>query len=98
MDFPSLKGGRSGAEQCLDGAAFVHGAVALGGVVEGEGEVEDLARLDGAVRDELDELGQETADGGGAAVEVGCGEEQLVAGKLHIVGDADVADVSAGAG
>ena len=70
----------SDGEQRLDGAAFVHGSVALGGVVEREGQVEDLAGVDGAVGDEVDELGQEPADRGGAAVEVDVGEEQLVAG------------------
>ena len=58
--------------------SFVHGPVAVGGVVEGQGEVEDLAWVDGAVGDQVDELGQEAAHGGGAAVEVGVAEEQLV--------------------
>jgi multimeric flavodoxin WrbA len=33
----------SRAQQRFDGAAFVHGLVALGGLVEGKGQVEDLA-------------------------------------------------------
>jgi hypothetical protein len=48
----------------LDGAAFVHGPVALG-LVERQGQVEDLAGLDLAVADQVDELGQEAAYRGG---------------------------------
>ena len=44
---------RSHREERLDGAAFVHGPVAVGSVLEGEGEVEHLAGLDGPVADEL---------------------------------------------
>ena len=47
----------------------------------GELEVEHLAGVDLAVPDAVDEVGQEPAHGGGAAVEVDLGEEQLVAGK-----------------
>ena len=86
----------SDGEEGLDGASFVHRPVAVGDLVERECEVEDLAGVDGAVRDQVDELGQESAHGGGAAVEVGVAEEQLIAGEVA-VGDADVADVAAGA-
>src|SRR5205807_3386688 len=84
--------GWSGAQQGFDGAAFVHRAVALGGLVQGQGEVEDPARVDLAVPDQIDQFGQEAADRGGAAVQVDVGEEQLLAGQLDVVGDADVAD------
>src|SRR5437867_7452251 len=50
---PSFSAG-SGPEQGLDGAALVHGAVALGDLVEGQDEVEDLAGIDVAVPDEVD--------------------------------------------
>src|SRR5689334_2663597 len=40
---------RSGLEEGLDRAALVHGLVALGGLVQWQGEVEDLAGVDGAV-------------------------------------------------
>src|SRR3954468_24874046 len=85
--------GGSDGEQGLDGAALVHRPVALGGLVQRQGEVEDLARVDGAVADELDELGQEAAHRGRSAVQVHTGEEQLVAGQRDVVADADVADV-----
>src|SRR3954452_14421478 len=90
---PRLRG-----EQGLDGATLVHGAVALGGLVEGEGEVEDLARFDLAAGDEVDQVGQEAPYRGGAAVEVDVGEEQRQAGQGDVVGDPHVADVPAGAG
>ncbi len=36
----------SGQQEHLDGMALVHGLVAFGDLVEGEREVEDLARID----------------------------------------------------
>jgi hypothetical protein len=50
-------------QQGLDRAALVHGPVALGGLLEREGEVEDLAGVDLAVPDQVDELGQEARTG-----------------------------------
>jgi hypothetical protein len=50
-------GSGHGEEQCLDGLAFVHRAVAVGDLVEWEGEVEDLAGVDLVVVDEIDEFG-----------------------------------------
>ncbi len=85
-------------EQDLGGGALVHGLVALGCPVEREGEVEDLAGVDLAVPDELDEVGQVLPYGGGSAVDVDAGHEELVAGDRDVVGDADEADVAAGAG
>src|SRR6266705_2081547 len=66
--------GRLGPEQRLDGAAFVHGAVALRDLVEGQGQVEDLAGIDVAVPDEVGQLGQEAAHRRGTAVQVDLGE------------------------
>jgi hypothetical protein len=51
-------------QQGFDGAALVHGLVALGDLVEGKGEVEDLAGADPSVPDQVDELGQEPAHPG----------------------------------
>src|SRR3954447_17765272 len=90
--------GRSDGEQRLDGAPLVHRAVALGGLVQRQGEVEDLARVDRPAGDQVDELGQETAHRGRTAVQVDGGEEELVAGQGDVVGDTDVADVPARAG
>lgn len=53
----SCRGG-SWAKECLDGAALVHGPVALGGPFAGQLEVEDFAGVDGAIPDQVDELGQ----------------------------------------
>src|SRR3984893_19606225 len=88
--------GGSGAEQGLDGAALVHRPVALGGLVEGQGQVEHLARVDDPVLDKADQVGQEPADRGGAAVQVHLGVEKLLAWQLDAVGDSAVADVAAG--
>src|SRR5689334_7573950 len=86
------------AEKGLDSAAFVHGLVALGGLIKREGEVEDLAGFDGPAHDQLDQLGQVLPDGGWAAVQVDVGEEQLLAGQRDVVGDADIAHMAAWAG
>jgi hypothetical protein len=48
-------------QQRLDRAAFVHRSVAVGDLVEGQGEVEDLAGLDRAVPDEVDGCGPQPA-------------------------------------
>jgi predicted dehydrogenase len=54
----------SGAQQRLDGAAFVHGPVALGGLLQGQRQVEDLARVDPAGQHAVDQVGQVGADRG----------------------------------
>src|SRR5512144_212377 len=60
----------SRAQQRLDDAALVHRPVALGGLLERQLEVEHRARVDLAVADELDQLGQEPSHRRGAAVQV----------------------------
>lgn len=52
---------------------LVHGAVALGKVVERHCQVEDLPGIDLSVPDQVDQLGQEPANGSGTAVEVDVG-------------------------
>ena len=52
--------------------------------------------VDGPLPDEVDQVRQEAADRGGAAVQVDVGEEELLAGQLDPVGDADETDVPAG--
>jgi hypothetical protein len=83
-------------EQHLDSTALVHRPLALGGLLERQLEVEDLARTDGPVPDQVDEFGEVLADGGGSAVQVHVGEEQLLAGQCDVVRDADVPEVAAG--
>ena len=56
-----------GAQQRLNGAALVHRAVAFGHLVEGQGQVEDLAGIDFPVPHQLDHFGQEAAHRGGTA-------------------------------
>jgi hypothetical protein len=84
-----LSGSR--VEQDLDRSPLVHGPVAFGGLLQREGQVEDLAGVDLSVPDQVDQFGQEAAHRCGPAVQVHVGEEQLLAGQLDPVGDADVA-------
>src|SRR3954449_6728108 len=93
-----LGSSRSESQQGLDGAALVHGPVSLGGLVEGHGEVEDLAGVDLPVPDEIDELWQEAAHRGGSAVQVHAREEEIRGGQGDVVRHPDEADVAAGAG
>jgi len=81
----------SGPEQHLDGAALVHGAVALGNLRHGQLQVEDLAGVDLPVPDQV---GQEAAHRGGAAEQVDFGEEYLGAGNVNLVVHADEAHVA----
>lgn len=73
-------------------------SIAFGDLLQGQGEVEDLARVDPAREDQVDQVGQVAAYGGGAAAQADVGEEQLLAVDRHVAGDADEADVAAGAG
>src|SRR3982751_1864076 len=84
-------------QQHLCCAPLVHRLVPLGRLLEREGEIEDLAWVDLPVPDQLDEIREEAADGGGAAVEVDFREEEAPAVDRHAVADADEADVPAGA-
>src|SRR6478752_1936130 len=90
--------GGSGGEQGLDRAALVHGLVSLGDLVQGQGEVEDLARVDPARKDAVDQVGQVAAYGGRAAAQADVGEEQLLPVDGDLVGDTDEADVATGSG
>jgi hypothetical protein len=63
-----------------------------------ERQVEDLAGVDFAPRDEIEQVGKEPSDRGRPAVQVDVREEQFVAEQLDVVADTDVADVSTGAG
>src|SRR6266704_5469166 len=88
-------GGRlwSGPEQHLNGAALVHGAVALGNLRHGQFQVEYFAGVDLPVPHQVDQLGQVATHRGGTAVEVNVGEEQSLAVELDPVRDADEGDV-----
>lgn len=74
---PEARAGASEGEEHLGGAPLVHGLVALRGPVQGQGEVEDPTRIDLAVPDELDQLGQEPVYRGGAALQEDADEEQV---------------------
>jgi len=88
----------SDPEQRLDGAAFIHGPVALGDVGERQFEVEDLARVDLAGEHEVDQMWQETPHRRRPAQQVLLREEQELALELHAVRHADKADGAAGTG
>src|SRR3954466_9282686 len=85
--------GPSWTQEHLDGVPLIHRAVPLGGAVERELEVEDLAGVDLTLPDAFDEVGQESAHGRRTAVEVDLREEDLITGQLDIMGDAHVSDV-----
>ena len=87
----------SGHQQRLDRTAFVHRAVAFRHLIERQRQVEDLAGVDLPAQNQVDQVGQVAAHGGGATVQVHAGEEQLHARQFDAVGDADVADVPTGA-
>ena len=76
---PRGPGAWSGMQEGLDGAAFVHGSVTLRGFGQRQLEVEDPARVDLPAHDEIDQIGQEAAYRGGAAVQVDVAEEQFLA-------------------
>lgn len=59
----------SGPQEGFDGTAVVHGAVAVGHLLERQSEVEDLAEVDAAGQDAVDEIGQEAPDRGEAATQ-----------------------------
>src|SRR5438270_13766506 len=88
-------GGRSVSrpEQHLDGAAFVHGTVALGNLRHGQFQVEYFAGVDLPVPHQVDQLGQVATHRGGTAVEVNVGEEQSLAVELDPVRNAAEGDV-----
>jgi hypothetical protein len=52
----------SGPKQRIDGAAFVHGLVGVGDLLEWQIEVEHLAGLDLPVPDPAEQVGQASAD------------------------------------
>src|SRR5204863_3029599 len=81
-------------QERLDRAALIHRAVTLGDLVERQGEIEDLAGVDLAVAHQVDQLGQEAAYGGGTAVQVDMGEEQLLTLELNPMRDSNIAYVA----
>src|SRR5436190_5268980 len=85
----------SGTQECLDRAALVHGAVAVGDLLERQREIEHLARVDRPVEDQVDQFGKIAAHRRRATVKTDVTEEQVCAVQHHTVRHADVADRSA---
>src|SRR3954468_23920995 len=83
-------------DQGLDGAPFVHRGVGVGDVVEVGAEVEDLAGVDGAVKDGLEQLGLVGARASGAAAHADVAVEGALGVDRRVVGDSDPANDRAG--
>src|SRR5579871_3904299 len=77
--------GLSGAQQCLDGPALVHRAVALGHLVQRQGHVENLAGVDLSREHQVYQLWQVAAYRRGTAMQVDMREEQFLAVERHTV-------------
>jgi hypothetical protein len=86
----------SRAQKRFDRPPFIHRPVALRHLVQGQGQVEDLARVDLPLPDQVDQLGQEAPYRGGAAVQVYVRAEELPPRDIHIVQHTDEADMTAG--
>ena len=76
---------RSDAQHGLDGAALVHRAIALGDIGERQRQIEDLARIDPALRHQIHEVWKEAAHGSGTAHEAALREEKLRTVQLNAV-------------
>src|SRR5215210_755968 len=85
-------------EQHLDRPPAIHRVVPSRRFVERQLEIEHLARVDQAVPDQVDKLGEEASNRCRATVEMDMAEEELVASELDVVRHADVAHMAARAG
>lgn len=74
-------------QQHLDGGAPVHRAIALRHLIEGQGQVEDLAEMDRLSSKSGRSARAGSRSRGPAPVQVDLSEEQLMAGQLHVVED-----------
>ena len=85
------------SQQRLDRAPLVHRSISLRHLVEGQREIEDLAGIDDALQDEIDEVWQVSAHRRRAAMQSHVGVEELLAVKADPVRYADEANPAAGA-
>jgi hypothetical protein len=67
-------------QQCLDCAPFIRRAVALCHLFQEQVQVEDLPGIDFSTPDQVDQLGQEVAHRGEAAVQINVRGEELSLG------------------
>jgi hypothetical protein len=90
---------RSGSDEDLQGLAGVHGAVAVGHLVEVDGAVEDTAGLDAAFEDVGEEFLDVGAGRGGAAGQGDVAAEEAADPdwSFLVLRDADPADRATGA-
>jgi hypothetical protein len=82
---------RSGLKQDLDRAALIHGAVIFRDLIERQRQIEDLAGVDFAFPDEVDELGQIAANRRRAPVQMHMRVGKLLAIERQAVRHADIA-------
>jgi hypothetical protein len=76
------------AQQRLDGAALVHRAITLRDVIERQRKVEDLPGFDGALEDQIYEVGQVSPHRSRAAVQPNVGKEERLTIEADAVRDA----------
>src|SRR5215207_8801784 len=88
----------SWAKQRLDRSSLIHGLVSLGGPVERQLEVEYLARVDLALPDQVDQLGEEAPHRGRPPVQMHEAPEQVHPINRDAVADANETDVSSRTG
>src|SRR2546421_9933497 len=85
-------------DERLDGAAFVHSGVRVGDAVEVGLVVENASRIDAALEDVAEQLGQVGTGRRGAALYADVAEEHALDRQLDAMGHADVADRRSGSG
>src|SRR5438128_9346704 len=81
-------------QQRLDRPALVHRTIPFGHLFERQPEVEDLAGINLAIPDQINQLGQEAPHRRGTAEQVNLRVEQLQSWNLDVVRNADEADVT----
>src|SRR5436190_832513 len=82
-------------QERFDRPALVHGAVALGDLLQGQLQVKDLAGVDLTVPNQVYQFRQEAAHRGRATMQMDFGVEQLPGGQFYAVEDPDKADMTA---
>src|SRR6266550_626985 len=85
----------SRAQQCFDGAAFIHRAVALRHLFERQGQIKNFAGVDLPVQHKVNQLGEVLTNWRRTAVKMDMRVEQFFATEFDSVGNADVTNRAA---
>src|SRR5206468_6900173 len=80
-------------QERFDRAALIHGAIALGDLIQRQHQVEDLAGVECSFQDEINQLGQIRPDRSRAAMQMDVAVEQILALEHDPVWYTDIADV-----